>query len=296
MMPPYPASVTIDRQGLPEKRCPQPRWRLKIVTNDTDVDELGPVDYIVVEFPADKADFSGAMIAELSSLIERDLIRVLDLLILKKDLDGTVEGFESHDFGDTDLAELLALETELALLLAADDVEAIGAALEPGSVAVQGSLPDRLRPAPDARRHRHRVDRHAVRHRLHLHPRRISPPGQGARAGDQGSVRQRRSSASRGSSASQYKLECYVHRGAGAYICGEETGLLEALEGKRGWPRNKPPFPAIAGAFAKPTVINNVETLCCVPPIIERGPGVVQDRWARQVVARARSSSACAAT
>jgi len=68
------------------------------------------------------------------------------------------------------------------------------------------------------------------------------------------------------------KLECYVHRGAGAYICGEETGLLEALEGKRGWPRNKPPFPAIAGAFAKPTVINNVETLCLVPPILERGP------------------------
>jgi NADH-quinone oxidoreductase subunit F len=71
---------------------------------------------------------------------------------------------------------------------------------------------------------------------------------------------------------SQYKLECYVHRGAGAYICGEETGLLEALEGKRGWPRNKPPFPAIAGAFARPTVINNVETLALVPPVIERGP------------------------
>src|SRR5437762_12501337 len=71
---------------------------------------------------------------------------------------------------------------------------------------------------------------------------------------------------------SQYKLECYVHKGAGAYICGEETGLLEALEGKRGWPRNKPPFPAIAGAFAKPTVINNVETLACVPPILEKGP------------------------
>ena len=68
------------------------------------------------------------------------------------------------------------------------------------------------------------------------------------------------------------KVECYVHRGAGAYICGEETGLLEALEGKRGWPRNKPPFPAIAGAFAKPTVINNVETLMCVPPIMEKGP------------------------
>jgi NADH-quinone oxidoreductase subunit F len=70
---------------------------------------------------------------------------------------------------------------------------------------------------------------------------------------------------------SKYKLECYVHRGAGAYICGEETGLLEALEGKRGWPRNKPPFPAIAGAFARPTVVNNVETLCCVPPILEKG-------------------------
>ncbi len=70
---------------------------------------------------------------------------------------------------------------------------------------------------------------------------------------------------------SSYKLECYLHRGAGAYICGEETGLLESLEGKRGWPRNKPPFPAIAGAFARPTVINNVETLALVPPVIERG-------------------------
>jgi NADH-quinone oxidoreductase subunit F len=69
------------------------------------------------------------------------------------------------------------------------------------------------------------------------------------------------------------KVECFVHRGAGAYICGEETGLLEALEGKRGWPRNKPPFPAIAGAFGKPTVINNVETLSCVPHIIGRDNG-----------------------
>jgi hypothetical protein len=103
--------------------------------NDTDVDQLGPVDYIVVEFPADKADFSGAMAAELSALIERGLIRVLDVLILKKDLDGSVEGFESHDFGESDLAELLALETELAMLLAAEDVDAIGAALEPGTLA-----------------------------------------------------------------------------------------------------------------------------------------------------------------
>ncbi len=64
---------------------------------------------------------------------------------------------------------------------------------------------------------------------------------------------------------------CYVHRGAGAYICGEETGLLESLEGKRGWPRIKPPFPAVAGAFAKPTIINNVETLACLPAIVENG-------------------------
>jgi Family of unknown function (DUF6325) len=103
--------------------------------NDTEVDELGPVDYIVVEFPADTADFSGAMVAELSALVKRGVIRVLDILILKKELDGSVEGFESHDFGDSDLADLLELETELAMLLAADDVEAIGAALEPGSVA-----------------------------------------------------------------------------------------------------------------------------------------------------------------
>jgi NADH-quinone oxidoreductase subunit F len=62
-----------------------------------------------------------------------------------------------------------------------------------------------------------------------------------------------------------------VHRGAGAYICGEETGMLESLEGKRGQPRIKPPFPAVVGAFGCPTVINNVETLANVPHILERG-------------------------
>jgi len=102
---------------------------------DTDVDELGPVDYVVVEFPADKANFSGEMAAELSDLIERDLVRVLDLLFLKKNLDGSVEGVELPDFDEHDVGELRALETELALLLAEEDVEAIGAALEPGSVA-----------------------------------------------------------------------------------------------------------------------------------------------------------------
>jgi len=66
-------------------------------------------------------------------------------------------------------------------------------------------------------------------------------------------------------------LDLIVHRGAGAYICGEETALLESLEGKKGFPRLKPPFPASAGLFASPTVINNVETLACVPSIIQKG-------------------------
>ena len=68
-----------------------------------------------------------------------------------------------------------------------------------------------------------------------------------------------------------FNLDVYMHRGAGAYICGEETGLIESLEGKRAWPRIKPPFPAIEGAFRQPTVVNNIETLACVPHIIERG-------------------------
>ena len=70
---------------------------------------------------------------------------------------------------------------------------------------------------------------------------------------------------------SNYSLDVVIHRGAGAYICGEETGLLESLEGKRGWPRNKPPFPAIEGYLQSPTIVNNVETLSCLPHIINRG-------------------------
>ncbi|MDJ0973900.1 MAG: NADH-quinone oxidoreductase subunit NuoF [Planctomycetota bacterium] len=70
---------------------------------------------------------------------------------------------------------------------------------------------------------------------------------------------------------SGFSCNAYVHTGAGAYICGEETGLLESLEGKRGHPRIKPPFPAVEGAFGCPTVINNVETLAHVPWIIEHG-------------------------
>ena len=62
-----------------------------------------------------------------------------------------------------------------------------------------------------------------------------------------------------------------LHRGAGAYICGEETALIESLEGKRGQPRSKPPFPAISGLYASPTVVNNVETMTTVPPIVDMG-------------------------
>src|SRR6202007_2822847 len=68
-----------------------------------------------------------------------------------------------------------------------------------------------------------------------------------------------------------FSLDIYLHRGAGAYIGGEETGLWESLEGKRAWPRIKPPFPAVEGLFRKPTIVNNVETLCCVTHIISRG-------------------------
>ncbi len=68
-----------------------------------------------------------------------------------------------------------------------------------------------------------------------------------------------------------FSLDMYLFRGAGAYICGEETALLESLEGKRGEPRLKPPFPAQAGLYGKPTAVNNVETLASVPPIVKHG-------------------------
>ncbi|HUY69170.1 MAG TPA: NADH-quinone oxidoreductase subunit NuoF [Alphaproteobacteria bacterium] len=70
---------------------------------------------------------------------------------------------------------------------------------------------------------------------------------------------------------SGYDCDIYLHRGAGAYICGEETALMESLEGKKGQPRNKPPFPAGAGLYSCPTTINNVETIAVVPEILRRG-------------------------
>ena len=71
---------------------------------------------------------------------------------------------------------------------------------------------------------------------------------------------------------SGFNLDLSVHRGAGAYICGEETAMIESLEGKRGHPRLKPPYPAQVGLFGKPTLVHNVETLCNVPHIVRHGP------------------------
>jgi NADH-quinone oxidoreductase subunit F len=75
-----------------------------------------------------------------------------------------------------------------------------------------------------------------------------------------------------------FDVEAHVHPGAGAYICGEETGMLESLEGKRGHPRIKPPFPAVEGVFGCPTVVNNVETLAHVPWIVEHGGQAFADQ------------------
>ncbi|MFH1262354.1 MAG: NADH-quinone oxidoreductase subunit NuoF [Pseudomonadota bacterium] len=75
----------------------------------------------------------------------------------------------------------------------------------------------------------------------------------------------------RGILGSDFSLDIYVHRGAGAYICGEETSLLNSIEGKRGYPRIKPPFPAVEGLFGCPTIINNVETLANLPAILKHG-------------------------
>jgi len=75
-----------------------------------------------------------------------------------------------------------------------------------------------------------------------------------------------------GIAGSSVGFDLTLYRGAGAYICGEETGLLESLEGKRGQPRLKPPFPAVKGLWASPTLLNNVETLAAIPPIVEHGP------------------------
>ncbi|MCS5718716.1 DUF6325 family protein [Herbiconiux sp. CPCC 205763] len=100
---------------------------------DAALDELGPVDFIVVEFPAGQSNFTGEMADELVRLVDAGLIRVVDILILAKDDDGAVEALELSEAGD--LGGLVSIEAELAELLAADDVAHLAAAMEPGSVA-----------------------------------------------------------------------------------------------------------------------------------------------------------------
>src|SRR5512133_1075357 len=101
--------------------------------SESSLDELGPVDYLVVEFPAGASNFTGEMAAELLALVDAGTIRVIDVLILTKDEDGAVDEMELADVGE--LGELQAIEAQLAELLAAEDVEHLAAAMEPGSTA-----------------------------------------------------------------------------------------------------------------------------------------------------------------
>jgi hypothetical protein len=100
---------------------------------DVPLSELGPVDYLVVEFPAGASNFTGEMAAELLALVDGGIIRLIDVLILTKDADGAIEAMELSDVGE--LGELQALEAELAELLAAEDVAHLAAAMDPGSTA-----------------------------------------------------------------------------------------------------------------------------------------------------------------
>ena len=102
-------------------------------TQETDLDSLGPVDYIVVEFPAGASNFTGEMTEELVRLVNAGTVRLIDVLILVKDEDGSVEAMELSDLDD--LGELQALEAKLAELLAEEDVVHLAAAMEPGSTA-----------------------------------------------------------------------------------------------------------------------------------------------------------------
>ena len=97
------------------------------------LDELGPVDYLVVEFPAGASNFTGEMAAELVALVDSGTIRLIDVLILTKNEDGTVDAMELSDIDE--LGELQALEAQLAELLAEEDVEHLAAAMDPGSTA-----------------------------------------------------------------------------------------------------------------------------------------------------------------
>ncbi|MET1037556.1 MAG: DUF6325 family protein [Aeromicrobium sp.] len=96
-------------------------------------DELGPVDWIVVEFPGSR--FKGEIAPALADLVDREIVRILDLLIMRKEADGTLEAFELSDLDDSEIGQLRSYEAELAMLLSEDDVTAVAAAVEPGTTA-----------------------------------------------------------------------------------------------------------------------------------------------------------------
>jgi hypothetical protein len=100
---------------------------------DEQVDELGPVDYLVVEFPAGQSNFTGAMARELTRLSDAGTIKLLDLLVLQKDANGTIDAFEIDDLDEVD--ELVVLEAEIAEILAAKDVAHLAESMENGSTA-----------------------------------------------------------------------------------------------------------------------------------------------------------------
>lgn len=106
---------------------------MHIYMTDTSLDTLGPIDYIVVEFPNGKSSFTGEMAAELVELVNRDIIRIVDVLIITKDEDGTFDAIELEDVED--LGPLREIEAQLAELLAEDDVAMFAAAMDPGTVA-----------------------------------------------------------------------------------------------------------------------------------------------------------------
>ena len=141
---------------------------------------------------------------------------------------------------------------------------------EPGTCKDRELL---ARPAPADRGDAHRVLRARLQARLHLHPRRDDARGEIVQA----AIDEAYAAGWLGKDdpavggGGDFKLDITLHRGAGAYICGEETGLLNSLEGKRGWPRFKPPFPAVKGLFGAPTIVNNVETIMNIPDIVTKG-------------------------
>jgi len=119
-------------RGIPSETAQSANERERTMA-EASLDELGPVDYVVVEFPAGASNFTGEMAAELLRLVDSGIIRVIDVLILTKDADGVVDATELSDIEE--LGPLQAVEAQLAELLAADDVEHLAAAMEPGSTA-----------------------------------------------------------------------------------------------------------------------------------------------------------------